>query len=199
MDVKLQNAYVEVLLDNFMSVIKQNIMFQAQLEVLKGNITEADEVKRKILELSERNAQLQVTVTSLETQVESLSGENDNLKSTVDKKDAQVSSTLTLRQEKDRLQSAVNDYMRQIKMLKEDVLKAKAESQDALVSSTHQIDDLNKYIQRLESVVPANKLKKIKTGDLTQFEQPEKVVEEVHEVQELKVIEEDNVKSGGSF
>lgn len=199
MDVKLQNAYVEVLLDNFMSVIKQNIMFQAQLEVLKGNITEADEIKRKVLELSERNAQLQLTVTSLETQVESLSGENDNLKSTVDKKDAQVSSTLTLRQEKDRLQSAVNDYMRQIKMLKEDVLKAKAESQDALVSSTHQIDDLNKYIQRLESVVPANKLKKIKTGDLTQFEQPEKVVEETHEVQELKVVEEDNVKSGGSF
>lgn len=198
MDVKLQNAYVEVLLDNFISVIKQNIMFQAQLEVMRGNITEADEIKRKVLELSERNAELQQTVGLLETQIESLSGENSNLKSTVDQKDAQVSSTLTLRQEKDRLQSAVNDYMRQIKMLKEDVLKAKAESQDALVSSTHQIDDLNKYIQRLESVVPANKLKKIKTGDLTQFEQPEKT-EEVHEVQELKVVEDDNVKSGGSF
>lgn len=198
MDVKLQNAYVEVLLDNFISVIKQNIMFQAQLEVMRGNITEADEIKRKVLELSERNAELQQTVSLLETQIESLSGENSNLKSTVDQKDAQVSSTLTLRQEKDRLQSAVNDYMRQIKLLKEDVLKAKAESQDALVSSTHQIDDLNKYIQRLESVVPANKLKKIKTGDLTQFEQPEKT-EEVHEVQELKVVEDDNVKSGGSF
>jgi hypothetical protein len=54
MDVRLQNAYVEVLLDNFISVIKQNIMFQAQLEVMNKNVNEADETKRKIAELSEK-------------------------------------------------------------------------------------------------------------------------------------------------
>jgi hypothetical protein len=37
MDVRLQNAYVEVLLGNFMEVVKQNLMFQAQIEVNKNS------------------------------------------------------------------------------------------------------------------------------------------------------------------
>ena len=32
MDINLQNAYVEVVLENFLSVVKQNLLFQAQLE-----------------------------------------------------------------------------------------------------------------------------------------------------------------------
>ena len=67
MDVKLQNAYVEVLLDNFMAVVKQNIMFQAQMEIMKSAVSEADDVKRKILELSDRNVLLQQTNDQLVT------------------------------------------------------------------------------------------------------------------------------------
>ena len=142
MDVKLQNAYVEVLLDNFIAVIKQNIMFQAQLEVLNKNVQEADEVKRKVKELSDRNVELQAQLSECESSNKTLSGEVGNLKTSVGEKDAQVSSTNSLRQEKDRLQSAVNDYMRQIKKLNEDLLKAKSESSDALVRNTTQIEEL---------------------------------------------------------
>ena len=93
MDVKLQNAYVEVLLDNFIAVIKQNIMFQAQLEVLNKTIQEADEIKRKVKELSDRNIELQTQLSACESNNQNLSGEVGNLKSTVDQKEAQVSST----------------------------------------------------------------------------------------------------------
>ena len=173
MDVKLQNAYVEVLLDNFMAVVKQNLMFQAQMEVMKSAIGEADDVRRKILELSDRNVLLQQTNDQLVNKLESLTGENVNLKTTVGQKDIQVNNTTNIIREKDRLQSAVNTYMKQVKTLEE-----------TSVDNIKRIEELTKYIDKLEMVVPVNKLKKLKSVDLTAFG-----VEEV----------QDNVKSGGTF
>jgi len=173
MDVKLQNAYVEVLLDNFMAVVKQNIMFQAQMEIMKSAVSEAEDVKRKILELSDRNVLLQQTNDGLVKKLESLSGENVNLKTTVGQKDIQVNNTTNIIREKDRLQNAVNTYMKQVKTLEE-----------TSVENIKRIEELTKYIDKLEMVVPANKLKKLKVVDLTAFG-----VEEV----------QDNVKFGGTF
>jgi len=183
MDVKLQNAYVEVLLDNFMAVVKQNLMFQAQLEVMKGGVTESDEIKRKVKELSDKNVELQSTISSLENQLSSTNGEINTLKTTVDQKTAQASSTNTLRVEKDRLQAAVNDYMRQVKKLQDEIILVKSQSQDVLLNNSKRLDELSKYVDKLEQAVPANKLKKLKTNELP-------VVEEVVE---------DNVKAGGTF
>lgn len=173
MDIKLQNAYVEVLLDNFMAVVKQNLMFQAQMEIMKSAVSEADDVRRKILELSDRNVLLQQTNDQLVNKLESLSGENINLKTTVGQKDIQVNNTTNIIREKDRLQNAVNTYMKQVKALEE-----------TSVDNIKRIEELTKYIDKLEMVVPANKLKKLKSVDLTAFG-----VEEV----------QDNVKSGGTF
>jgi archaellum component FlaC len=167
MDVRLQNAYVEVLLDNFVSVIKQNIMFQAQLEVMNKNVNEADETKRKIAELSERNIELQKIV-------DSLSGENNTLKTSVNNSQLQVNTANTIREEKARLQAAVNDYMKQNKTLTTDLNKFKSE-----------VEEQNKYIAKLEELVPLTKLRKLRKVDITEF------VEKAPEI--------DNVKSGGTF
>jgi chromosome segregation ATPase len=167
MDVRLQNAYVEVLLDNFISVIKQNIMFQAQLEVMNKNVNEADETKRKIAELSERNIELQKIV-------DSLSGENNTLKTSVNNSQLQVNTANTIREEKARLQAAVNDYMKQNKTLTTDLNKFKSE-----------VEEQNKYIAKLEELVPLTKLRKLRKVDITEF------VEKAPEI--------DNVKSGGTF
>jgi predicted RNase H-like nuclease (RuvC/YqgF family) len=170
MDVNLQNVYTEVLLDNFVSVIKQNIMFQAQLEVLTKNASDVEKLKSEIYELKRANNDLQQKVNGL-------SG------SQID-----VSSLNTLKQEKDRLQSAVNDYMRQIKKLNENLIKAKSESSDALVKNATQVEELNKYIQKLEMVVPASKLKKVKTGDISDFVKIEE-----------PIVDDETVKNGGTF
>lgn len=167
MDVRLQNAYVEVLLDNFVSVIKQNIMFQAQLEVMNKNVNEADETKRKIAELSASNVELQKLV-------DSLTGENNTLKTSVDNSQLHVNTANTIREEKARLQAAVNDYMKQNKTLTTDLNKYKSE-----------VEEQNKYIAKLEELVPLNKLRKLRKVDITEFAE--------------KAPEVDNVKSGGTF
>lgn len=170
MDVNLQNVYAEVLLDNFVAVIKQNIMFQAQLEVLTKNASDSEKLKSEIYELKRANNDLQQQLNNFSgTQIDI--GNVNNIKS-----------------EKDRLQSAVNDYMRQIKRLNEELLKVKADSQETLMMNSNRMEELNKYIDKLEKVVPANKLKKIKAGDITEFAKDDDTV----------IINED-IKSGGTF
>lgn len=170
MDVNLQNVYAEVLLDNFVAVIKQNIMFQAQLEVLTKNASDSEKLKSEIYELKRTNNDLQQQLNNFSgTQID-------------------INNVNNIKTEKDRLQSAVNDYMRQIKKLNEDLLKVKAESQETLILNSNRMEELNKYIDRLEKVVPANKLKKIKAGDITEFAKNDDDV----------IVEEDN-KNGGTF
>jgi replication initiation and membrane attachment protein DnaB len=99
-----------------------------------------------------------------------------------------------LKQEKDRLQSAVNDYMRQLKSAQQDVLTAKSESQNVLMQNNNRIEELTKYVARLETVVPANKLKKVKLGEVIQPDTPEIAVEEP-----VLPIDDESIKSGGTF
>ena len=229
MDVKLQNAYVEVLLGNFMEVVKQNLMFQAQIEVSKNDVIDSESIKRKIEELANSNLLLQKTIQdqgkelqtsrneideakSIKRKIDELSTSNIQLQKTIQdqgkelqeknrdlqEKTRQLSSinpadNSNLKQEKDRLQSAVNDYMRQLKSAQQEVLVAKSESQNVLLQNNNRIEELTKYIARLEAVVPATKLKKAKLGDVVQSDTPEIAVEEPV----LPI--EDNVKSGGTF
>lgn len=218
MDVRLQNAYVQVLLDNFMEVVKQNLLFQAQLEVNKSNVAEAEEIKRKIQELADRNIELQKQLDSVgnidqmaanlndaisknshlqktleekENLLSTLATELSSVKSSLNQKESQLSSQTNISQEKDRLQSAVNDYMRQLKQAKDELLKVKSESQDVLIQNNNRIEELTKYVTRLEAVVPANKLKKVKLGEVIQPDTPDQT--------ESQLPIDDNVKAGGTF
>lgn len=197
MDVKLQNAYVEVLLDNFMAVVKQNIMFQAQLEVMKVNVQEAEETKRKIDELSERNVELQKLNNDLLDKLENATGENQTLKQSVDSKSNQINRFNDLSKEKDRLQVAVNGYMRRVKELEEQLKTSKSDSQDVLLKLNTRLEELNKYIETLELSVPASKLKKIKVGFSKNLPTEEQTVEqkESSEPEKTDLI----VNSGGTF
>lgn len=218
MDVRLQNAYVQILLDNFMEVVKQNLLFQAQLEVNKSSVAESEEVKRKIQELADmnielqkqlesvgnidqmaanlndaitKNGHLQKTLEEKEKLLSSLATELSGVKSLLNQKESQISSQGNIAQEKDRLQSAVNDYMRQLKQTKDELLKVKSESQDVLLKNNNRIEELTKYVTRLEAVVPANKLKKVKLGEVIQPDTPEQT--------ESQLPIDDNVKAGGTF
>ena len=204
MDVRLQNAYVEVLLGNFMEVVKQNLLFQAQIEVGKNSVQESEDSVRRLKEVSDANIEYQnqlvekdkiINASNIQYQnqlvekdrlINQLTTERDNLKSSSVNNDS-------LKQEKDRLQSAVNDYMRQLKSAQQDVLTAKSESQNVLMQNNNRIEELTKYVARLETVVPANKLKKVKLGEVVQLDTPEITVEEP-----VPAID-DIVKSGGTF
>lgn len=183
MDVRLQNAYVEVLLGNFMEVVKQNLMFQAQIEVNKNSLQEAEESIRRLKEVSDANIEYQSQLA-----------EKDKIINELNKIKSSFQNNESLKQEKDRLQSAVNDYMRQLKSAQQEVLTVKSESQNVLLQNNNRIEELTKYVARLEAVVPANKLKKAKLSEVVQSETPEILIEEP-----VLPIGDDNVKSGGTF
>jgi myosin heavy subunit len=200
MDVKLQNAYSQVLLDNFLAVVKQNILFQAQLETLKSEIEEANETKRKIQELSNSNVELQKSLLEKEKLINSSTVEKDRiinaltvernaLKNDLNSKSSEVSNLNSIVQEKNRLQQAVNDYMRQLNDTKNELMRAKSESQDVLIRNNTRLDELTKYIEKLELELPANKLKKVKTNGSAVIS--EKVIQ--------TETPDSGVRSGGTF
>jgi chromosome segregation ATPase len=166
MDAKLHNAYVEVLLDNFISVIKQNIMFQTQINVVNEKMKETENIKNQLEDLKKRNVDLQL-------KLDELYKNNNELKSSVDGKQQENNLLENLKREKDRIQSALNDHMREVKVLKSD-----------LEGKNSTLETQNKYIEKLENLFSQSKLKKIKSEDATQSTTPEVSVE---------------VKSGGVF
>lgn len=185
MDVRLQNAYVEVLLGNFLEVVKQNIMFQAQIEIASKDNKDVGENQRRLKEVSDNNVELQKQLLEKDREISSLTTERNDLKNSSNNNNA-------LAQEKQRLQSAVNDYMRQLNEAKNEVLRAKSESQDVLLQNNNRIEELTKYVTRLEAAIPANKLKKVKLGENIQS------TPEITEP-EITLPIDDSVKNGGTF
>jgi len=170
-----------------MEVVKQNLMFQAQLEVNKNSIREAEDSIKKLKEVSDSNIQYQNQSVEKDKIINQLTTERDNLKSS-------AGSNNSVLQERDRLQNAVNDYMRQLKDTQLEVLKVKSESQDVLLQNNNRIEELTKYVTRLEAVVSANKLKKVKLGEIVQPDSPE-----FTDKMSLEITSNDSVKSGGTF
>jgi predicted nucleic acid-binding Zn-ribbon protein len=168
MDVNLQNVYTEVLLDNFIAVIKQNIMFQAQIELMTKSLSEFDKIRKEKTEFEQK-------YSALKEQFDRLSNDFNIAKTTASQTENLAISSNNLKADKDRLQSAVNDYMKQVKRLETEIQSVKEEKLE-----------LNKYIEKLETNIPVTKLKKLKSIDLTEFQQDEQIVN-------------DNTKNGGSF
>jgi chromosome segregation ATPase len=155
MDVKLQNAYVEVLLDNFMAVVKQNIMIQAQVKVYEDAGSELESTKKAFEEVSRKNIELEKKLTESTNLNNALAVDNTN-------KQNQVNQTSTLQAEKDRLQGAVNDYMKNIRGLEAEKQSLVAKLDDI----QRDVEKQNKYIEQLEEIAPVTKLKKIKASDV---------------------------------
>lgn len=100
MSVEFSNAYQEILLDNLMSIIKQNFIFQTQLKI-------AENVKNNYDELSK--------------QLDSLKEENNSLRAHVDQVNGyklRAEANNLAHEEKIRIQSALNDEMKKSASLK---------------------------------------------------------------------------------
>lgn len=112
MDVQFINSYNEVLFDNFVSVLKQNILFQTNIKILEEKVKEYSNLEQNLNELNDiRN----MYNTALDN--------NAKLQAQLNEKDQQLSSMHSNDAEKYRLQSAVNDLMRQNAELEEKLNK----------------------------------------------------------------------------
>ena len=133
MDVNFSNVYQEVLFENLDAILKQNFMFQARLKIYETQESKQSELQAKFNELS---ANYQEAVNKLE--------ENNNSVQTF-KVQAQQSDSLN--QEKSRIQSALNDSMREITVLNQ-----------LIESKDKELSDLKDLLSKKDS--DSSKLKK---------------------------------------
>jgi hypothetical protein len=139
MSVEFANAYQEVLLENLDSILKQNFMFQARLKLL------------------EKQANLQ---TELQLKLDELTVKYQDVLGQVDKVEqykVQAASNDAIVQEKNRFQSALNDTMRELSVLKgtlESVTQELNTTKSLLESKEKEVEQMNIRILELEKLIP---------------------------------------------
>jgi chromosome segregation ATPase len=138
MSVEFSNTYQEILLDNLVSIIKQNFIFQTQLKLAEGG--------------NKDKAELQEKYDTLFSQYESLKSQTPELEALK----LRVDTNAGAHEEKSRIQSALNDEMRKNVELKGQLEVKSSE----LAGKTQEIVDLKNQILKLESSIPTPKLKK---------------------------------------
>ena len=161
MDAKFLNTYNEVILDNFNAVLKQNFLFQTQIKVLEEQVKEKSELETKLASLSSEN-----------NDIVELRDEIDGLKDELNNKNLAIQNLNNTDSERHRLQTAVNNQMKEIEGLKSQVgslqngkdsevqsVKSQKDSEIKLlkVKEKEQLD----YIAQLEEMLPNSKKKKL--------------------------------------
>ena len=161
MDGKFLSTYNEVILDNFDAVLKQNFIFQTQIKILEEQIKEKSELETKLASLSSEN-----------NNIVELRAEIDGLKAELDNKNLAIQNLNNTDSERHRLQTAVNNQMKEIEGLKSQVgslqngndsevqlVKSQKDSEIKLLKDKEK-EQLN-YIAQLEEMLPNSKKKKL--------------------------------------
>lgn len=139
MDGKFLNVYNEVVLENFYAVLKQNFMFQTQLKFAEEKTKEIGELEKRLATLSSENTDANILREEIKT-----------LKEIISQKDAIIQSSTNTDNERHRLQTAVNNQLKEIEGLKKtiDDLKKQQKNQQ-------------EYVTQLEEMLPNSKKKKL--------------------------------------
>lgn len=132
MSVEFSNAYQEILLENLITIIKQNFIFQTQLKLTEDSGKQKAELEAKYNEVVNQWNSVQSRLAEIESYKQR--AENNN----------------SAHQEKTRIQTALNDEMKKTGRLKLELEEKEGE-----------ISKLKEYISKLEEIAPMSKLKKI--------------------------------------
>jgi len=170
-DIKFLEKYNVAAIDNFVLVVKQNILFQAQVAYLSEQVVHIDELKKQI--------------AGFETVKESLvrlKEDNANLTNELHNKITIIESANKSDAEKYRLQTSLNDQSREIERLK-----------NGMISLQEQIKQQTEYIAKLEEMLPKTAKKKLALAQET-------VVEEIKQKEgTIDNVSLKSLSAGGSF
>ena len=125
MSVEFSNAYQEVLLENLDSILKQNFMFQTRIKMFEKEANIKTELQAKLDDVTVKYQEALAQV-----------GEAEHYK-------VQASSNDAIVQEKTRIQSALNDTMRELGTAK-----------SALERSQEEVVELKSRVAELEKLIP---------------------------------------------
>ena len=174
MDGKFLDVYNEVILENFNAVLKQNFMFQTQIKFAEEKAKEVGELEKKLATLTSENSDANILREEIKT-----------LKETVSQKDAIIQSSSNTDNERHRLQTAVNNQMKEIEGLKKTIGDLQQQQKDQQT-----------YVTQLEEMLPNSKKKKL---GIELPEEPKPIKEEPITLNK----EDDNIlkftSTGGSF
>lgn len=174
MDGKFLDVYNEVVLENFYAVLKQNFMFQTQLKFAEENTKKVGELEKKLATLASENADANI-----------LREEIKALKETISQKDAIIQSSSNTDNERHRLQTAVNNQMKEIEGLKKTIDDLQKQQKDQ-----------QEYVTQLEEMLPNSKKKKL---GIEIPEEPKPIKEDLTTLNK----EDDNIlkfaSTGGTF
>jgi type I site-specific restriction endonuclease len=127
MNVEFSNAYQEVLLENLDVILKQNFMMQTRLKLLEKEANVRAEMQAKIDELTVKHQEALEQI-----------GQSKHYK-------LQAESNEAIVQEKTRIQSALNDAMRELSKAKS-ALEAKEKEAEEMKSK---ISELQKFAPKV--------------------------------------------------
>jgi len=132
MSVEFSNAYQEVLLENLDVILKQNFMMQARLKLFEKEANLRAEMQAKIDELTVKYQEALEQI-----------GQTQHYRTQAESNDAIV-------QEKSRIQSALNDTMRELGVTKN--------SLDSITQQLNlkniEVEEMKSRISELEKLIP---------------------------------------------
>jgi peptidoglycan hydrolase CwlO-like protein len=174
MDGKFLDVYNEVILDNFNAVLKQNFMFQTQIKFAEEKAKEVGELEKKLATLTSENSDANILREEIKT-----------LNERISQKEAIIQSSSNTDNERHRLQTAVNNQMKEIEGLKKTIGDLQQQQKDQQT-----------YVTQLEEMLPNSKKKKL---GIELPEEPKPIKEEPITLNK----EDDNIlkfaSTGGSF
>jgi predicted RNase H-like nuclease (RuvC/YqgF family) len=138
-DIKFLEKYNEAAIDNFVAVVKQNILFQAQVAYLSDQVAHTDELRKQIVDFE-----------PVKEALVKLRDENINLTNELNSKITIIESANKSDAEKYRLQTSLNEQSREIERLT-----------NATVSLQEQVKEQTEYIAKLEEMLPKTAKKKL--------------------------------------
>ena len=146
MSVEFSNAYQEILLENLMSVIKQNFIFQTQIKLTEDLGKQKSDLEKNYFELNEKYNKVKGEVELINTYKQ------------------RAEQNTSAHEEKSRIQAALNDMMKKSSALQKELEDKSSVLQKELNDKEEKIKSLETYIRTLESHVAASKLKKINSS-----------------------------------
>ena len=182
MSVEFSNAYQEILLDNFNSVIKQNLMFQTQL---------------KMAEETQKNNKSDEKISLLNGEYDVLKSEYDVALKKISELEVRANVGQSLHDEKTRVQSALNEELKKTASLNNKIL----EQTKTIDEQTLKIDEQSKTIEDITKQLN-NSLKELEDLKST-LEKKESMPTEIQTIlpkvkkTNSKVV--NNISDGSSF
>ncbi len=176
MSMEFSNTYQEILLENLMSVIKQNFMFQTQIKLIENTAKEKEELEKSYVELKKQFDEL-INNYNLSK------GDLDQIEIYKNK----AEQNLSAHEEKSRIQSALNEEMKKSSTLKKEMEDTILQLQKALKNKNDEFVLLKEYVLKLEDVVPVTKLKKINPPKV--FEELKNEAPKIENKLQIKVLD----------